>query len=91
MTEALAGEADMAGENPEYLAAVAAVHDDRCPLAGSRWVHRNGGRYVVVSKCIIEATLTPAVAYEADGEPASWTWVRPLSEFLDGRFTRVEG
>ena len=58
----------------------------RCPAAGSRWTHRkSGGRYTVVAGVVIEATVTPAVAYRSDETRV--TWVRPLVEFLDGRFT----
>ncbi len=55
------------------------------PVPGSMWVHRKGGVYRVVCAAIIEATLTAAVVYEGNGK----TWVRPLAEFTDGRFTRV--
>ena len=56
------------------------------PVPGSLWVHRKGGVYRVVCTAVIEATLTAAVVYEGNG----LRWVRPLAEFLDGRFTRVE-
>lgn len=80
--------------NELYAAAVAAL--ERCPPAGSRWRHRSGGEYVVVQGCVIEATLTPAVLYVSADAPVrppgyySESWVRPLDEFLDGRFTPVE-
>lgn len=53
---------------------------------GSRWEHRKGGRYTVVAVGVIEATLTPAVVYRSGNGNV---WVRPLAEFLDGRFVRV--
>lgn len=61
------------------------------PLPGSEdgWRpthrHRKGGRYrLLTDNALIEATMQPAVVYEAvDGQ---W-WVRPSSEFFDGRFT----
>lgn len=50
------------------------------------WTHvKSGGRYVVLWPCIIENGLVPAVAYgrfDVDGP----MWIRPVSEFLDGRF-----
>lgn len=59
----------------------------KCPAAGSAWRHRNGTVYRVCSAAIIEATLEPAVVYRPDNGNPFVTWVRPLSEFLDGRFT----
>lgn len=66
-----------------------------CPPPDSKWRHRNGDVYRVVQGCIIEATCTAAVLYTAAGNPCtlgelqSSSWVRPLAEFLDGRFTLV--
>lgn len=53
-----------------------------------KWRHRKGGLYQVRHhSAIIEATMMPAVVYEAqDGT----LWVRPQSEFYDGRFTALE-
>lgn len=62
---------------------------DRCPAAGSRWTHvRAGGRYVVRMGVVIESTVTPAVAYYS--LETGVVWVRPLDEFLDGRFQPLE-
>ena len=52
------------------------------------YVHiRSGGRYVLLGHGEIEATNTPCVIYQslANGK----TWVRPSSEFFDGRFRPV--
>jgi hypothetical protein len=65
------------------------------PPIGSDWMHaKTGGLYSVVTYAMIEATLTPAVVYaggngyHADGQ--TWKiWVRPVSEFMDGRFVRL--
>lgn len=53
------------------------------------WRHRNGVVYAVSHGAMIEATLTPAVIYYVADTwpPGSLCWVRPLDEFLDGRFT----
>lgn len=58
-----------------------------CPAAGSVWRHRSGGLYRVVTTVIVEATLEPAVVYTKNGGDGVLKWCRPLSEFLDGRFT----
>lgn len=50
------------------------------------WTHvKTGGRYAVLFPCVIENGLVPAVAYsKVDGD--GLVWIRPISEFLDGRF-----
>ena len=65
------------------------------PTINSKWKHASsGGVYTVLSCAMIEATLQPGVVYEGghgyahDGRIWS-TWVRPVSEFMDGRFVRV--
>lgn len=61
------------------------------PIPGSEWKpthrHRKGGLYRVVGPATIEADMTPAVVYEGRN---GGMWVRPASEFYDGRFTPVE-
>lgn len=48
------------------------------------WNHvKSGHQYVVLFPAVIEATATIGVAYAgSDG----LIWVRPVAEFLDGRF-----
>lgn len=54
------------------------------------WVHRKtGGRYKIVTFCLIEADLTLSVVYRNLAN--NLTWCRPISEFTDGRFVREEG
>jgi len=58
------------------------------PEIGSRWRHlKRGATYIVEGSCVIEALLVTGVIYksEADGT----VWVRPLSEFVDGRFEQI--
>lgn len=57
---------------------------------GSRWKHlKTGHTYRAREQVIIEATMTPAIVYgREDATPG--LWVRPLAEFLDGRFERLE-
>lgn len=59
-----------------------------CPK-GSRWKHRNGAVYEVLSIVLIEATLTPAITYRSVDCHNPMNWCRPASEFLDGRFERL--
>jgi hypothetical protein len=51
------------------------------------WTHvKTGGRYRVISPCVIEDGAVPAVAYQlTDGSGP--VWIRPLAEFMDGRFS----
>lgn len=48
--------------------------------------HRNGGLYRVVGQGVIEADRTPATIYD-DAEGT--VWIRPTSEFEDGRFEKL--
>lgn len=60
------------------------------PRPFTRWRHlKTGNEYVVLGVGMIEATLTAAVLYRrAVGDPL--VWVRPLAEFLDGRFVEID-
>lgn len=52
------------------------------------WRHRKGGVYRVTLVAIREEDRSECVVYwSPDGKP----YVRPLVEFLDGRFTREPG
>lgn len=59
------------------------------PEIGSKWRHRKGSMYEVVTNARIEATLEAAVVYRDD--VTGMTWVRPLAEFIDGRFQQLPG
>lgn len=48
------------------------------------WVHRKGGRYRIVDFAVSEMTMQPVVIYESLDHFLKW--VRPCSEFFDGRF-----
>lgn len=50
--------------------------------------HRHGGIYRVVDRVTIERNLTPAYVYR--DIKTGMAWVRPLSEMLDGRFTKID-
>lgn len=79
---------------PEQMEA-AVVADTNRILSGAVGVYagmevrhvKTGGCYIVVCEATIEATMTKAIVYRSvkDGE----TWVRPLTEFCDGRFVGV--
>ena len=60
------------------------------PQPGSRWRHRNGTVYEVVTTSIHSETLEPMVSYrEVAGNQPKITWTRPLEMWIDGRFTKV--
>ena len=48
---------------------------------------KTGGEYVVMMFATIEATMTQAVVYKSTATDQAW--VRPVSEFEDGRFELV--
>ena len=52
------------------------------------WEHRKtGGRYRIVDTCIIEKTWEQGFIYVYEDDPACLVKiVRPVKEFLDGRF-----
>lgn len=58
------------------------------PSPKSRWRHvKSGGVYQVMDVGYLEATLDIVVIYESADHI---TWVRPWSEFSDGRFQQIE-
>jgi hypothetical protein len=65
------------------LPAVHAVIARDGPPPESLWRHvKSGGEYKVLTCGVLEKDMTPVVVYCG----ASGTWVRPLTEFRDGRF-----
>jgi hypothetical protein len=51
------------------------------------WTHvKTGKNYVIISFGIIEKTMQPSVIY-SEYTHRDQVWVRPCSEFFDGRFT----
>jgi hypothetical protein len=55
-------------------------------IVGETYRHRKSGRYYeVVAVGTIEATMTPCVIYKGHYAERH-VWVRPLDEFMDGRF-----
>lgn len=59
------------------------------PKIPSFWKHvKTGKTYVVCDHVYIEETARPAVAYFEPGIKDQVKWVRPLDEFLDGRFKK---
>ena len=58
-------------------------------ILGRFWRHEKTGKhYEVLGTGYIEATLTPCVIYRRkSGDDI--VWVRPLEEFLDGRFEDI--
>lgn len=57
--------------------------------AGSLWRHiKTNTLYTVKDLVVVESDLTLAVSYKRLGDTSQLHWLRPLDEFLDGRFTR---
>lgn len=57
---------------------------------GSIWQHKKTETlYLVKDLVVMESDLQVAVAYSGVTENSRLTWVRPLAEFMDGRFERV--
>lgn len=48
--------------------------------------HAKGGYYRVICQAVQEATMVPAMVYD---DAFGRVWVRPASEFSDGRFTSL--
>jgi hypothetical protein len=74
---------------------VGAIHRDG-PVPGSVWKHSKGGQYIVLTCALVESDLSPVVVYrkypladESFSHHYPIAWTRPLTEFLDGRFTQV--
>lgn len=56
-------------------------------LVGDTFRHRKtGGYYDVIAVAEMEATLAKVVVYKAHG--TGRVWVRPVAEFMDGRFAK---
>lgn len=51
------------------------------------WKHTKGGEYEIVDFVLQEQTITPSVLYRSRKDGT--LWVRPCTEFFDGRFTRI--
>ena len=57
--------------------------------AGSLWRHlKTDTLYMVKDIVVVESDLTLSVFYKRLGDTSHLHWLRPLDEFLDGRFTR---
>ena len=56
---------------------------------GSLWRHlKTDNLYTVKDIVVVESDLTLAVSYQKLGDLSRLRWLRPLDEFLDGRFKR---
>lgn len=57
---------------------------------GDFYLHiKTGGVYYAMYRATIEADMTPAVVYRGETDGGR-VWVRPIAEFCDGRFRRLE-
>jgi hypothetical protein len=48
--------------------------------------NKTGGRYRLIRAALLEKTFEEVVIYESD---SGTVWVRPKSEFYDGRFKKL--
>lgn len=56
---------------------------------GSLWRHiKTDTLYTIKDIVVVESDLTFAVSYQKLGDLSRLRWLRPLDEFLDGRFKR---
>lgn len=56
---------------------------------GSLWRHlKSDTLYTIKDIVVVESDLTLAVSYKRLGDTNCLHWLRPLDEFLDGRFKR---
>ncbi len=56
-------------------------------ILNSYWRHRKGGAYQIKHIAYRESTMALEVVYASVSEDV--VYIRPLAEFMDGRFTRV--
>lgn len=65
-----------------------ALRREEIPV-GSLWRHiKSDTLYTVKDIVVVEFDLTLAVSYKSLGDTSRLHWLRPLDEFLDGRFKR---
>lgn len=86
----------MGGHNDDALAAAIVAVAKTGPDRSGVWRHRKGGVYRVVCCAVRESDMVPVVVYQCEypqgalfDRKLAVTWVRPLAEFVDGRFTMV--
>jgi len=64
----------------------------QAPLEGTLWQHlKTKHIYIILHNGIIEANMMRAVIYRRlnnDDDPT--VWIRPTTEFMDGRFEYTE-
>ena len=57
---------------------------------GSIWKHvKTNTLYTVKDIVVVESDLTLVVSYSKLTVSPQFNWIRPLDEFLDGRFERI--
>lgn len=64
------------------------LDDQGEPTVGTYWQHKKGGMYRILMCGYLEKTMERVVAYQK----YAYTdiFVRPMGEFLDGRFKAVD-
>lgn len=56
--------------------------------AGTRWRHFKGGDYEILLIALRESDKSPQVIYRSNA--TGIVFVRPLAEFMDGRFVPIK-
>jgi hypothetical protein len=60
-------------------------------MTGTYWRHKKTGNlYVVICVAVVEKKHETVVVYRQVHTIIERNWTRPLVEFLDGRFEKVE-
>lgn len=60
-------------------------------LPGSRWLHvKTGHIYEVSGQCLLESTCQTGILYRMADVGTGILWCRPVVEFLDGRFKKLQ-
>lgn len=57
------------------------------PMIETKWLHiKTGAIYEIIGECRIERDNSPSYMYVGEQKRI---WVRPIDEFMDGRFSRL--
>lgn len=73
----------------DYVKTGIPVRDPSSRSLYGTWIHKKTGhRYELIMFGLIESTLEPAAIYRNE---KGQVWIRPVTEFFDGRFLKEVG